>query len=697
MPQGVELATAYVSLAISAEGIGDDIGKELGEPVEREADRTGKESGKKFSSSLGEAASAGMAAAAGMIGFDILVDAFMQELDKAALPAQLEAQFGLAGPAAETAAKTAGDLYAKGWGESLDEVGTSVASVSKALEGLGTGEDVNKLTTQAQALAETFGTDVGEMVTSASQLIKTGLAPDMESAFNIITTGFQSGADSGQDLLDTITEYSVQFSALGLNGATSLGLLNQGLTAGARNSDLVADALKEFSIRAVDGSAEAAASFEALGFNAEEMQAIFAKGGPEAAGALDKVFDALRKTKGTADESTIAYGLFGTQSEDLKDALYALDPSAASATSSFEAIDGAAQDVADTVGGTTQQEVDALGRKFQEGLGAGLQSILPLLTGVINVLQPLAPILGPLALAIGVLAIAQWAWNSALFASPITWIILGVVALVAAIVWLWNNVDGFKQFWVDAWNWILDGIQFLWNWVKDNWPYLLIFLTGPFALIIAAVVIFWDEIVAFFKAGWEWIKDVWQKGVDGAVAIFNWFGELPGLIGGWIGDAVDKGKELLGGFVSFITDIPEDIIDGLSGLADALYNIFKGAFNAVADLWNATIGSWSLDIPSWVPFIGGSQWSVPDIPRLATGGLVKRRPGGVIANIAEGREDEAVTPMSELRAMMQDAYDAGSSDGGRSGGGDNYWTINGYDKSPTVLAAEIAWQGKSRP
>lgn len=696
MPQGVELATAYVSLAISAEGITDEIGEKLGEPVEREADKTGRESGKKFSSSLGEAASAGMAAAAGLIGFDILVDAFMQELDKAALPAQLEAQFGLAGPAAEEAAKQAGALYSQGWGESLDEVGTSVASVSKALQGLGTGEDVTKLTTQAQALADTFGTEVGEMVNSASQLVKTGLAPNMESAFNIITTGFQSGADSGQDLLDTLTEYAVQFDALGLNGATAMGLINQGLTAGARNSDLVADALKEFSITAASGADTAIASFEALGFNGEEMTAIFAKGGPEAAAAMDEVFDALRKTKGSANESEIAFGLFGTTSEDLKDSLYALDPSAAAATSSMESVDGAAQDVADTVGGTAQQEVEALGRQFQEGLGKGLQSIMPLLTGVVNVLSPLAPILGPLALAIGVLAAAQWVWNSALFASPITWIILGVVALVAAIVWLWNNVDGFKQFWVDAWNWILDGIKFLWNWVKDNWPYLLIFLTGPFALIVAAVVIFWDEIVAFFKMAWEWLKGIWQDGVDGVSAVFDWFGELPGLLGGWIGDAVDKGEELLSGFVSFITDIPGDIIDGLSGLASALYEIFKGAFNGVADLWNSTIGSWSLDIPSWVPFIGGSQWSVPDIPRLATGGLIKRRPGGVLANIAEGREDEAVTPMSELRAMMQDAYDTGASEGtGR--GGDNYWTINGYDKSPKVLAAEISWTAKARP
>lgn len=696
MPEGIELATAYVSLVMTADGITEDIGRELGEPLQKEADKSGEKSGKRFSSSLGDAATAGLAAAAGLIGFDILLDAFSAELEKAALPGQLEAQFGLAGPAAEEAARVAGELYSKGWGESIGEVGTAVSGVTKALQNLGTGEDVTKLSTQAQALAETFGEDVGGVINSASQLVKTKLAPDMESAFNIMTTGFQSGANSGGDLLDTLTEYSVQFSAIGLNGATTLGLINQGLEAGARNSDLVADALKEFSIQASSGSAEAKASFEALGFNAEEMTAIFAKGGPEAAAAMDQVFDALRKTKGTADESTIAYGLFGTQSEDLKDALYALDPSAAAANSSFEDLDGAAQNVADTVGGSTQEGVQALGRSFQESLGSALSSVTPLLQGVINVLTPLMPILGPLALAIGVLTLAQWAWNAATAASPITWIILGVVALVAAVIWLWNNVDGFADFFVDAWNWILDGIQFLWNWVKDNWPYLLIFLTGPFALIIGAVVIFWDDIVAFFKAGWEWVKGVFKAGVEGALAFFGWFADLPKKIAEWLGGAVKRGKEIFTGFVEWVAGIPDDIIDGLSGLADALYQIFRKAFNAVAGLWNDTIGSWSLDIPGWVPFIGGQTWSVPDIPMLEDGGLIRSRPGGMMAVIGEGREDEAVTPMSDLERMMRDAYASGAESA--SGDGGSYtWNVYGTDKDPSTIAAEMAWQMKVRP
>ena len=50
-----------------------------------------------------------------------------------------------------------------------------------------------------------------------------------------------------------------------------LTLLSQGLEGGARDTDKVADSLKEFSIRAVDGSKTTREGFEALGFSADEM------------------------------------------------------------------------------------------------------------------------------------------------------------------------------------------------------------------------------------------------------------------------------------------------------------------------------------------------------------------------------------------------------------------------------------------
>lgn len=50
---------------------------------------------------------------------------------------------------------------------------------------------------------------------------------------------------------------------------------------------------------------------------------------------------------------------------------------------------------------------------------------------------------------------AQWALNAAMLASPTTWIIIGIVALIAVFVLLWNNCDGFRNFFIMMWDGIV--------------------------------------------------------------------------------------------------------------------------------------------------------------------------------------------------------------------------------------------------
>ena len=53
--------------------------------------------------------------------------------------------------------------------------------------------------------------------------------------------------------------------------------------------------------------------------------------------------------------------------------------------------------------------------------------------------------------------------------------------------------------------------------------------------------------------------------------------------------------------------------------------------------------------------IGGNSFGINlerrnevSIPRLAEGGIVKARPGGILANIGEGGKDEAVIPLDRM-------------------------------------------------
>ncbi|MGO1050745.1 phage tail tape measure protein [Crossiella sp. CA198] len=322
-----------------------------------------------FVGKLGGAASSATASAlkfaaagltAGGIGASIT-----ESLDRAKISAKLGAQLGATAEESKRYGDLAGSMYAKGYGANFGAVATAIKTVTQDMTGLGvTGSaELEKITGKALTVAETFDQDLGGVTRAVSQLLRTGLVKDSNEAFDVITRGMQLGADKSGDLLDTLNEYPTQFRDLGLSGQQAMGLLTQGLQAGARDSDIVADALKEFAIRAKDGSKTTTEGFAAIGLSADKMAQTFAKGGPAAAQALDTVLDRLRAIPDPAKRSAIAVNLFGTQSEDLQQALYALDPSAA--VGALGEVAGAADRAGEALHGSAQSRLDTFVRGLQ--------------------------------------------------------------------------------------------------------------------------------------------------------------------------------------------------------------------------------------------------------------------------------------------------------------------------------------------
>jgi len=631
-----EIASAYVSLIPTFKGGRKAIEDEFEGP----ADDAGKKSGESFGNGFGGAFKGMLAAGAIFGGATVLAGAFSLAMEQADLPGIMKAQFGLTEEAATASAETAAAVYANGWGASLGEVGAAVGEVQRALDQLGQSGDVESLTSNAQALADTFGQDVTSVISSASQLVKTGLVPDLSSALDLMAVGFQKGLDSGGDLLDTLTEYSVQFQTLGLDANTALGLVNQGLTAGARNSDLVADAIKEFAIRSIDGTEGVAEGFEALGLSAEEMTATFAAGGPEAAAAFDTVLDRLREMEDPVARDATAVALFGTQAEDLNQALYALDPS--EAASGLGEVAGAAQDVSDTVGGGLQAQVDTLSRSFQDGLADALDILMPLFEVLLAVIKPLLPLLIPLAIAIGVLVVVQWAWNAALAASPITWIILGIVALIAIIILLVVHWDTVVAALGTAWDWIREKAAVVWGAIADFFVMIGTKIRDFFVGI-------WNAIKSFFVGIWNAIVAYVQLKILEFLAVMNWFASLPGKVGAWFAGVYNAAKEKLNSLVNWVKDIPDKIMSALGNLKDLLFNagaeILEGLLDGIESMWSSVQSKFS-DLTSSIP-----DWKGPeDTDRRLL------RPAGrwIIGSLEDGMDDEIPNVESKLAGLTND-------------------------------------------
>lgn len=272
----------------------------------------------------------------------------------------------------------------------------------------------------------------------------------------------------------------------------------------------------------------------------------------------------------------------------------------------------------------------------------------------------------------------QWALNVALNANPIGLIVLAIAALVAGFIWAYNEsetfrniVDGaltavgavFTWLWENAIKPLWDGLVWLYDWVVANWQTILVVLTGPIGWAVALIIGYWDEIKNWFQIGIDFVVGVVEGGIDGVLVAWEWLSALPGKIAGWFEDAYNWSVEQLDKLVSWVSGIPDSIADGLSNLYSYFTAPFKSAFNAVAVLWNDTIGSWSITVPDWVPGIGGSVWSMPKIPLLADGGIIPATPGGILAVIGEGGEDEAVLPLSRLDAILASRQQQGGGAG----------------------------------
>jgi phage-related minor tail protein len=386
MTTAVEVGVGYVSVVPSARGFAADLQRQIGRPTVQVGAQLGEQSGaaagRGMLSSFGGIVKGGLAAIA-VGGAAVFGAAFGQALEQNKSNARLAAQLGLDPKESQRLGKIAGSVFSKGYGESIDQVNESLRTLAQngVVAVNAPRRDVERLTKSALSLAEAFGTDVGSAARAAGQLIKTGMVKDAKGAFDLITAGFQSGADKSEDFLDTLNEYSTQFRDLGLNGAQAVGLLTQGLKAGARDGDIVADALKEFAIRAKDGSDTSAAGFKAIGLNAAQMTATFAKGGPGAAAGLDLVLDKLRAMPDPAARSQAAVALFGTQAEDLQGALFSLDPS--KAVGALGKVGGAADSMGKTLHGNATNSFEVFKRTVMQGLvGFINRNVLPAVVAV---------------------------------------------------------------------------------------------------------------------------------------------------------------------------------------------------------------------------------------------------------------------------------------------------------------------------
>lgn len=223
---------------------------------------------------------------------------------------------------------------------------------------------------------------------------------------------------------------------------------------------------------------------------------------------------------------------------------------------------------------------------------------------------------------------AQWLFNAALSANPIGLVIIGLVALIAGLTYLWTTSKGFRNFWISMWEAVKEAFLTAWNsignfftetiprWIENvkTW-----FLNLPewFSQLLTRIKEFFMEKFNNIKdsiAQWgantletlkSWGANAWnfftQTIPSWIQSIVSWFGELPYKIGYALGFVVTKlGMWGVDMFTYITTNVP---------------------------IWINNIANWFAQLPGRI-----WTWLVDSLNKIKTWGIEMGNKAGQIAS-----------------------------------------------------------------
>lgn len=572
MAEGVELATAYVSMALEGSTLKKQVATEL-DGIPREADRVGKQAGGRMSTAFKDSfkgVAAGLAAAFGtaqVIGFfkDAVSGAGNLQQSIGAVDTVFKGSSAQIHAWAKSAAQDVG-LSRNEFNELGTLIGTQLKNGGTAMEDL--GPKTKELISLGADLSSMFGGTTKDAVGALSSALK-GERDPIE-AYGVSLTQAKIDAEAAKLGFDKV---GGSLSAEATQAATLSLIMKQ--TADAHgNFGKESDTLQGKQQRA-------AAQWENFKATLGEkflpvITDVFSFINSTAIPALGDLGGVIRSTAKFLDDNKAKFAIAG-----------------AVITAIF--LPAVVSMIAGLVASTAAM------------IASGVSAVA---TGAAYVAY--AAIVNIIRTVTIAWTAAQWLLNVALAANPIALVVIAIAALVVGLILAWKKSETFRTVVTGAFNAVKGAAMSVWNWLKANWPLLLAIITGPIGLAVLAIVKNWDKIKAATTAVKNWI-----------VAAFNTV-------------------------VTFVKGLPGKISTAASGMWDGIKSAFRSAINWVIDKWNGL----EFGIPAFTAFgksFAGFTVGTPDIPRLAAGGIVTRP---TLAWVGEGRESEAVLPLSRLESML---------------------------------------------
>ena len=229
-------------------------------------------------------------------------------------------------------------------------------------------------------------------------------------------------------------------------------------------------------------------------------------------------------------------------------------------------------------------------------LAAALGPVLIVIGKVISAVGTIMTVVPKIAGVINTVKGAFAALNTTMLANPITLIIAAIAALVAAFIYLWNNCDGFRQFWIDLWENVKQTAVTVWNAIKEFfaqvWEAIKTIFSTVFEVIKTLVTTYFNLYKTIIQTVFNTVKTVittiWEaiKGVFTTV-----FNVIKTLVTTYFNIYKTIIQTVLTIIQTVITTVWNTIKTVITTVLNAIKTIFSTVWNAIKTIISAVVGA----------------------------------------------------------------------------------------------------------
>ena len=265
------------------------------------------------------------------------------------------------------------------------------------------------------------------------------------------------------------------------------------------------------------------------------------------------------------------------------------------------------------------------------------------------------------------------AMNTAMLANPVGLLVAVLAGLVVAFLYLWNNVEGFRKFWINAWELIKSAAskagkaisKFFsdsWSAIKKTWSAVTSYFKGIWSGITKIYANVKSWFADRFRQAWNGIKNAWNSAKSYFSGIWSsvtkTFGNVSGWFRGKFQSAWSSIKSVFSGWGSFFSGLWSKIKSKFgsigTSLGTSMGNAVKSGLNRVLSTVQSAINKGiglinsAIRLANKLPGINVGTVPKISLPRLAKGGVLEKGQIGLL----EGTGAEAVVPLENNRAWI---------------------------------------------